>query len=211
MDGTFGGTLWRVDWIVAGYRALVAGGIEAVRPEDLAAALGGEERDFYLTFEELPKFHAAMLEAWVQLAAGGISQAIRGSALPAREQVMFLADQVSHYPEAEAEGRALEPAIRDWARLDPRAAAAVRRVDGARLADLQDLLAQAGLGPQAAENGAALFYATMLGLTVLRQSAGLAMRPVMRSVALAILTAGPRPRPLARPSRLMLTPQARVA
>lgn len=179
--------LQRLDWVLAGFEALTQGGAEAVRVEPVARALGATKGSFYWHFKDLRALHQAMLEAWEGLAATEITAAVRASDLPAREQLFLLVDRVSRIPEAEAQGRALEPALRDWGRVDPLARAVLCRVDRKRLADLADFLACAGLMPDKAEEGAALFYGAMIGLAALRDTAGTPMRPALQAVAEGIL------------------------
>jgi hypothetical protein len=61
------------------------------------------------------------------------------------------------------EGMAIELAIRQWARADPAAAAAVARVDTARLKNVAQLYARMGLSSEDAQARAVLFYAFIFG------------------------------------------------
>lgn len=185
--GTARDKLTRADWILAGFRALVDGGIETVRVEALARDLGATKGSFYWHFRDLRALHTAMLDAWEALAGRAITQGARDPALDARAQVMRLADLVSLLPEAEGEGGAVEPAVRDWGRADTMARAVVARVDRRRLEDLRDLLAGAGLDADAADRGAEVFYAALIGLESLRMTTGTAMRAPLRAVATAVL------------------------
>lgn len=179
--------LQRSDWILAGFQALVERGPEAVRVEPLARALGATKGSFYWHFKDMRALHAAMLEAWERLASTEITASVRQSDLPPREQVLLLVEKVSVIPEAEAGGLAVEPAIRDWGRVDPLARDVLVRADRQRLADLRGFLIAAGLQEAAAEEGAAVFYAALIGLEALRSTTGTAMRPALRAVAEGIL------------------------
>jgi AcrR family transcriptional regulator len=179
--------LARSDWILAGFRALVDGGIETVRVEALARDLGATKGSFYWNFKDLQALHTAMLDAWEALAGHEITEGARDPALDGRAQVMRLADLVSVMPEAEAESGAVEPAIRDWGRSDALARAVVARVDRRRLEDLRGFLAGAGLDGDAADRGAEMFYAALIGLESLRMTTGTAMRAPLRAVAAAVL------------------------
>lgn len=177
------------DWIMAGFRALAAEGAQAVRVEALARDLGATKGSFYWHFKDLGALHQAMLDAWAELAGTAVTAAARAAELDPRARVLRLVDLVSVLPEAEVSGGALEPAVRDWGRTDPRAGAVLARVDRRRIEALRDLLAEAGLSAEAAEDGAAAFYGALIGLESLRISAGVAMRAPLRRVAEAILTA----------------------
>lgn len=179
------------DWIMAGFRALAADGPQAVRVEALARELNATKGSFYWHFKDLGALHQAMLDAWAELAGSEITAAARAAELDPRARILRLADLVSVLPEAEVAGGALEPAVRDWGRTDPRARAVLARVDRRRIEALCELFAEAGLAPEAADEAAAAFYGALIGLESLRGSAGLAMRGPLRRVAEAILTAPP--------------------
>ena len=177
------------DWIVAGFNALVDGGPEAIKVEALARDLGATKGSFYWHFKDLRAFHAAMLEAFEQLAAPGITSAIRRGGGP-RLQMMRLVEAVSALPEDECDGAALEPSMRDWSRTDPMARETLARVDARRLADLCAFLGEAGLDSTRASQGAVRFYAALLGLEALRITCGVDMRGPLAAAALAILEEG---------------------
>lgn len=175
------------DWIMAGFRALVAGGPQAVRVEALARELGATKGSFYWHFKDLRGLHASMLEAFERLATSEITTAVRRLGGSPRAQVLQLAEAVSTLPEAEAGGAALEPSLRDWGRTDPLARATLERVDARRLADLCAFLGEAGLDSARASEGAVRFYAAVLGLEALRITCDVDMRGPLLAVARAIL------------------------
>ena len=179
--------LGRPDWVMAGFRALVAAGPDAIRVEALARDLGATKGSFYWHFKDLRDLLDAMLQAWEVLATSNVTDAVVKSGLPPLRQVYLLADLVSVQPAAEAGGAALEPAIRDWGRVDPAARAVLERVDARRLADLRALLEAAGLPFMAAAEGAVRFYAAMIGLESLRMTCAIDMRLPLRAVSEAIL------------------------
>lgn len=181
--------LHRSDWVLAGFRALVAGGPEAIRVEPIARELNATKGSFYWHFKDLNDLRSAMLAAWEELATTEITAPIRRSGLSPRDQVMLLADRVSDIPEVEAGGLAVEPAVRDWGRTDPQARAVLERVDAQRLADLCAFLGAAGLATGRASEGAVRFYSAVIGLEALRMTAGIEMQAPLRAVAEAILGA----------------------
>lgn len=176
------------DWVMAGFRALAGEGAQAVRVESLAREIGATKGSFYWHFKDLGALHQAMLDAWAELATTAVTAAARAADLDPRERVLRLVDLVSVLPEAEVSGGALEPAIRDWGRTDPRAGAVLARVDRRRMEALRQLLVEAGLSEARAEEGAAAFYGALIGLESLRGSAGIAMRGPLRRVAESLLT-----------------------
>ncbi len=179
--------LHRSTWVFAGFRALVAGGPDAIKVEPIARELGTTKGSFYWHFKDLGDLKAAMLAAWEELATTEITSSVRRAALSPRDRVMLLVDRVSVIPDAEAGGQAVEPAIRDWGRIDPAARAVLERVDAQRLADLRAFLAEAGLGYMDAAEGAVRFYAAVIGLEYLRITCGIDMGPPLRAVAEDIL------------------------
>lgn len=151
--------LTRDDWILAGFRALVAGGREGLRVEPVARALGATKGSFYWHFAGPADWQAAMLAYWEEFAFARIVQALEG--LPAGEArlrgVITLATQTRDPSYGGIRG---EPALRDWARYDAGVATCVARVDAARVGWLASELTAAG-----ADAGLArAFYAALLGL-----------------------------------------------
>lgn len=179
--------LTRSDWVLAGFRALLAAGPDAIRVEALARDLRATKGSFYWHFKDLADLRLSMLAAWEALASTQITEALRHSPLSPRDRVLSLADRVATLPAAEEGGLALEPAIRDWGRVDPMARAVLERVDSRRIADLSDFLGEAGLPYLQAATAAVRFYAAVIGLENLRITCGLDMGPPLRAVAEDIL------------------------
>ncbi len=151
--------LTRDDWILAGFRALVASGRDGLRVEPVARALGATKGSFYWHFVGPADWQAAMLAYWEEFAFMRIVQALEG--LPAGAArlrgVITLATATRDPSYGGIRG---EPALRDWARYDADVAACVARVDAARVGWLMGELTAAG-----ADAGLArVFYAALLGL-----------------------------------------------
>ncbi|MGL4238864.1 TetR/AcrR family transcriptional regulator [Tabrizicola sp.] len=174
--------LARQDWILAGLRALVKGGIAAVKVEPLARAIGATKGSFYWHFNDLADLHQAMLELWEELATKAITAAVKGSGLDGRGQLMLLIDTISVRPGDVYGGVEVEPALRDWGRTDLRARAVVERVDRQRLQDLQDFLRAAGVTVAELETKAHLIYAAVIGFENLRLTTNAEMGPVLRTL-----------------------------
>jgi AcrR family transcriptional regulator len=132
------------DWIRAGFRALIATGPQSLRAEALARDLGTTKGSFYWHFADVPAFHAAMLETWVTAAEQALPAALAAEPTPAAR--LRRLGQIGTAPVLpEIADTALEPALRAWAHDAPDAAAAIARVDAARLASLRALLAEMGI------------------------------------------------------------------
>lgn len=175
--------LGRMDWVLAGYRALVRDGVGALKIEALAREIGATKGSFYWHFKDMSDLQAAMLEAWERLATTEITAAVRASGFDARGQIMLLVDMVSVVPGPELGGAAVEPALRDWGRTDARARAALERVDRQRLVDVTGFLRAAGADPDAA----VVIYAAVIGLENLRMTTGTEMRGPLRALVEKVL------------------------
>jgi AcrR family transcriptional regulator len=179
--------LGRNDWVLAALRALVQGGIGAVRVEALARDIGTTKGSFYWHFKDLADLHQVMLDLWEEVATTQITAAVRASGLDGRGQLFLLVDMVSIQPDDRVGGVAVEPALRDWGRIDPRARAVLQRVDARRLADLHGFLAAAGVGRADLIPAAQIIYAAIIGLEGLRLTTGLDMRGLLRSLVERVL------------------------
>lgn len=174
--------LGRTDWVLAALRALVRGGIGAVKIEALARDIGATKGSFYWHFKDLGELHHVMLELWEDLATHRITAAVRASGLDPRGQIMLLVDMVSVRPGEAVGGIEIEPALRDWGRNDPRARAVLERVDRQRLEDLTGFLRAAGVKDGELLPKAQLIYAAVIGLEQLRLTTGADMGPPLRGL-----------------------------
>jgi AcrR family transcriptional regulator len=151
-------------WVQAAFDALADGGVDAVRVEPLAKALGITKGSFYWHFADRRALLDAMLEAWTEGRVAAIRQqaARRG---PPAAVLRELADRYTR--NANARGLAIELAIRALARADDGAAKAVRSVDRERLAHVGDLFTALGWAGGQAQARAALFYSYLFGQSLL--------------------------------------------
>ena len=151
-------------WIAAAFDAMAAGGIDAVRVEPLAKALGITKGSFYWHFADRRALLDAMLEAWMQGRVAAIREQapLRGAPTAVLRQ---LADLYTR--NANARGLAIELAIRALARSDDGAAKAVRGVDRERLQQVGDLFAALGWARGEAQGRAVLFYSYLFGQSLL--------------------------------------------
>lgn len=179
--------LGRTDWVLAALRALVRGGISAVKVEALAREIGATKGSFYWHFKDLSELHQVMLELWEELATHRITAAVKASGLDPMGQLMLLADMVSVRPGEAVGGIEIEPALRDWGRNDPRARAVLERVDRQRLEDLTGFLRAAGVGEGELLPKAQLIYAAVIGLEQLRLTTGAEMGPPLRALVAQLI------------------------
>jgi len=160
------------DWIKAGFRALSLGGPQAINVEAIARDLAVSKGSFYWHFKDITAYRAAMLAHWVQVATDDIIAQIQDEASPPRQQLETLAHIATGSRAEPYGGRLAEAAIRDWARLDKNAAAALRAVDAKRLGFLKALFGACGFNPAQSAAHANLFYATLIGLEQLPRQTG---------------------------------------
>ena len=153
------------DWVAAGLAELAKGGVDGVRIEVLAERLGVTKGGFYRRFKDRRALLNAMLKSWRDGRVTAIErQAEAGDAPPAAR----LRSIFKLYSErANAQGIAIELAIRQWARTDPIAATAAQQVDAARLKTVSSLYRALGLSVPEAEARAVLFYTFLFGQSLL--------------------------------------------
>ena len=151
-------------WIAAAFDVLADGGIDAVRVEPLAKALGITKGSFYWHFTDRRALLDAMLRTWMEGRIAAIRQhaADRGEPAAALRQ---LADLYTRH--ANVRGLAIELEIRAFARIDDGAAAAVRGVDQARLQQVTGLFIGLGWARPDAQARAVLFYSYLFGQSLL--------------------------------------------
>lgn len=176
--------LTRLDWVKAGFRALVRGGHGALRVEPVARDLGTSKGSFYWHFSDLAAWQAAMLEYWEEEGFRAVAAAL--DRLPQGRARLEALCRLVGATDEEVGGATAEPALRDWARWSDAAAASVRRVDAQRLAYVESCLAAEGC---ADSELARLFYAGFLGLQVLALSDGQPGEQALRRV-LALIERG---------------------
>jgi len=162
------------DWIKAAFRALTAGGPEAVRVERLARDLGVTKGSFYWHFKDLPALQAAMLTHWQDVATGHVIAQAEEAGTGLETLLTVLLTEAVSGPAGEYGGPLAEAAIREWARNHAGAAEAVAGVDARRLAFLQKKFEDRGLAPLIAGQRAALFYAALVGAEILSATVALA-------------------------------------
>lgn len=152
-------------WVEAGLAELARAGVEGVRVEVLAKNLGVTKGGFYRRFADRAALLDAMLQRWREGRAASIGQQTRLDGQTPRERLRAVIQLYSERLNPEA--MAIELAIRQWARSDENAAAAVAGVDAARLKHVTELYRATGLAAEEAEAQAFLFYCFIFGQSLL--------------------------------------------
>jgi len=152
-------------WIAAGFAELARSGVDGVRVEVLAKNLGVTKGGFYRRFRDRAALLDAMLQNWSAGRIAAIEAQTSLDGTSAREKLKSL---IRLYSERmNTEGMAVELAIRQWARTDDNAAAAVAGVDAARLKNVGQIYRATGLGPEDADAQAFLLYSFIFGQSLL--------------------------------------------
>jgi AcrR family transcriptional regulator len=152
-------------WIEAGLEEIARTGVEGVRVEVLAKSLGVTKGGFYRRFRDRAALLEAMLQHWSTGRIAAIEKHTSLDGTTARERLKALVPQYSE--RVNTEGMAVELAIRQWARSDETAAAAVASVDAARLKNVAQLYRATGMAPEQADAQAFLFYCFIFGQSLL--------------------------------------------
>ncbi|QOZ55481.1 TetR/AcrR family transcriptional regulator [Bradyrhizobium sp. CCBAU 53338] len=152
-------------WVEAGFKELARAGVEGVRVEVLAKNLGVTKGGFYRRFADRSALLEAMLVHWREGRSASIAQQTSLDGQEPRERLRAVIQLYSE--RLNPDGMAIELAIRQWARSDESAAAAVASVDAARLKHVTELYRAIGLEAEEAEAQAFLFYCFIFGQSLL--------------------------------------------
>ena len=173
-------------WIDAGLKEIGQGGVAQVRVEVLAQRLGVTKGGFYRRFKDRRALLDALLDTWSR---GRIAAVERQTALGSESAADRLKAVIRLYSErVNPEGMAIELAIRQWARSDPAAGAAVARVDTARLKNVAQLYAHMGLSSEDAQARAVLFYAFIFGQALIFPDQAPRRRAALTAACADVLT-----------------------
>ncbi|MEZ4438856.1 MAG: TetR/AcrR family transcriptional regulator [Polyangiaceae bacterium] len=157
--------LGRGSWIRAASAAIGERGVEGVKVEVLAKALGVSKGSFYWHFENRAALLTAVLTAWEEAGTSAIIDDVEQHASEPRDKLWRLIQRVFH---TDLPFGNFELQVRAWAQSDPEAEAVVRRVDRRRLAYVRDRLREAGVPADEAKRRAELMYRTLVGEMGLR-------------------------------------------
>jgi AcrR family transcriptional regulator len=171
-------------WVRAGLRQLARSGIETVKVEALARALGVTKGSFYWHFADRAALLAGMLATWEQRGTLDVIMATEASGGTPADQLRALVARAFGAPAVE------ERALRAWAAHDPRAAQVLARVDRLRLRYIAQRMRAHGLPAAAAEARSRMLYAAYVGEQQLAGELPPRRRVALALAALDILLAG---------------------
>eukprot|EP00903_Cladosiphon_okamuranus_P001067 g1065.t1 len=155
------------DHFPAAFRALAEAGPNAVRAEAIARDLKVSKGSFYWHFKDVPALKRQMLSHWQDKATDAIIAHVEAGGGTPQERLSRLVE-VSTVSDTSAYGGVqVEAAIRDWARYDDNARAALKSVDERRVAYVQELFSNCGFEKAASRSKALLLYGGLIGLEAL--------------------------------------------
>lgn len=157
-------TLTSNEWIEAAFRALTAGGPQAIRAEAIARELKVSKGSFYWHFKNVDALKVQMLQRWKDEATENIIEALEGNNLPPADKLRALVEVATAHDSARYGGILAEAAIRDWGRYDARAAETVKAVDIKRLVYLDSLFEQCGAKPPMVRTNSSILYGALIGM-----------------------------------------------
>jgi len=129
----------RSSWIDEGLRALAAGGLDAVRIEPLARALGVTKGGFYWHFDDRRALLDEMLDAWERTMIDEVIERLESEGGDGRTKLRRLFALASS---SRAELLKVDLAVRDWSRRDKTVARRLRRVDNRRMEYMRSLFGE---------------------------------------------------------------------
>jgi AcrR family transcriptional regulator len=172
-------------WIEAGLKEIGRSGVEGVRVEVLAARLGITKGGFYRRFKDRRALLDVLLERWQRGRIAAIEKQTELAGGRAGERLKSLIRLYSERLNPEA--MTIELAIRQWARSDATASAAVESVDAARLSNVAQLYRGLGWSAEEARARAVLLYAFIFGQSLIFLGPSLRKRASMTAACAEIL------------------------
>ncbi|WP_045822694.1 TetR/AcrR family transcriptional regulator [Williamsia herbipolensis] len=143
------------DWVNAAFDLLVAEGVAGVKISRLCEQLGVTKGSFYWHFTDIDALMVAVAHRWQELQAANMARVTELGSLPPAERIVAMAGTLF-----DERVRAVEVAMREWARSDATVADAVRAMDRLVVTMVRDALIESGFDQRTAEvRAAALLFA----------------------------------------------------
>lgn len=149
----------RETWVEEGLRVLATGGVDAVRVEVLAKALGVTKGGFYGYFTDRGALLTAMLDTWERETVDDVLERVDREATDPLDKAR-LAGRLTFSSDRLLP---IDLAIRDWARRDAAVAERLRRVDNQRMQLLRDAISTVCDDPDEVEARSLLAFCTAIG------------------------------------------------
>ena len=149
--------LRREDWISAAREDLIAAGVGAIKVGQLARRLGVTRGSFYWHFRSHEELLGELLQFWEETNTGSFDRALaQAKAMSGIAEFLAI---VNLLLEEKEYSPAFDTAVRDWARIAPKVASAVRRADERRLNVLHRVFLDMGVAdPEALVRSRVLYF-----------------------------------------------------
>lgn len=183
-------------WLDAAYRALVEGGVEAVRILPLAQELKISRTSFYWFFKDREELLDALADRWARSNTGALVAAAQAYADTEAEAMLNV---IGCFLDPAAFDARFEFAVRSWALQSPEVTERVNAADQDRIAALTAMLERWGHPSLDAEVRARTVYLVQIGYISMQAEETLAERMRRIPTYVEIYTGRkPEPRELAR-------------
>ncbi|MEV0247035.1 TetR/AcrR family transcriptional regulator [Nocardia sp. NPDC050712] len=176
----------RQAWIEQGLQTLSTSGVDAVRVEVLAKALGVTKGGFYGYFADRNALLTAMLDQWERECTEDVLDRVAGIEDP--RATVVLAGRLTLSGDRLL---GIDLAIRDWARRDAAVGARLRRVDDVRMDLLRDMIGTFCTDPDEVEARSLLAFCLAIGNQFLAAGHHGRTREEVRARASAIILERP--------------------
>lgn len=157
--------LTRDDWIAAARKALIKGGVTAIKVDHLARQIGVTRGSFYWHFRDRNELLRSLLQAW---RIANTDPFRRVTQQHAGKPVYQLAEFFCIWLRPGEFDPDYDSAVREWARVSTAAAQLVRQVDETRLDILRSLFHGLGFPKLEADIRARVMYYHQVGYYALR-------------------------------------------
>ncbi|MGW4379789.1 TetR/AcrR family transcriptional regulator [Kitasatospora sp. NPDC004531] len=148
----------REKWVEEGLRTLASGGVDAVRVEALAKSLGVTKGGFYGYFADRDALLTEMLDTWEREVTDDVLDQVDAEGGDPKDRARLAGRLTFSGPL-----RAIDLAVRDWARRDAAVAERLRRVDNARMDLLRETIGAFCTDPDEIEARSLLAFCVAIG------------------------------------------------
>ena len=163
----------REDWLTQARDLLIAEGVDRVKIQPLAEAMGVSRSSFYWYFKDRRDLLQALLDAWAEENSAGI---LAMAAKPAETITEAVCNIFRCVIDPSLYNMPADFAVRAWARSDAQVAARVAETDAKRLSALSAMFARHGYDAPEAETRAYVLYYMQIGYDLAVQDEPIATR-----------------------------------
>jgi AcrR family transcriptional regulator len=161
------------------------GGLDAVRVEKLAQALGVTKGGFYWHFTDREALLAEMLDAWERVVIDEVIERVEAGGGDARTKLRRLFKMAASADDL----LKIELAIREWARRDQAVAGRLKRIDNRRMEYMRSLFSEFCPDQDEVEVRSMLSFSLWVGHHLIVADHGPRSRSAVRSLAVQRLLA----------------------